>query len=191
MKCEILENENFKFAHLNIGKSKAPKWVLDNIKECNIEIEISEKAEKAYSYYEHRDQFIIADSIKVNGVEVNGILDDCDKILYFTQEFNYEGFIDEYVCSYAWEYQSSDDCWDEMAKDFEAIISAYKGKISVDCGYKLHNVIKNIVEEQNINPKDINKIEIVKDENGNWKLCVLSGDKNLGEFEATNIHGVR
>ena len=78
-----------------------------------------------------------------------------------------------------------------MAKDFEAIISAYKGKISVDCGYKLHNVIKNIVEEQNINPKDINKIEIVKDENGNWKLCVLSGDKNLGEFEATNIHGVR
>jgi hypothetical protein len=191
MKCEILENENFKFAHLNIGKSKAPKWVLDNIKECNIEIEISEKAEKAYSYYEHRDQFIIADSIKVNGVEVNGILDDCDKILYFTQEFNYEGFIDEYVCSYAWEYQSSDDCWDEMAKDFEAIISAYKGKISVDCDYKLHNVIKNIVEEQNINPKDINKIEIVKDENGNWKLCVLSGDKNLGEFEATNIHGVR
>ena len=191
MKCEILENENFKFAHLNIGKSKAPKWVLDNIKECNIEIEISEKAEKAYSYYEHRDQFIIADSIKVNGVEVNGILDDCDKILYFTQEFNYEGFIDEYVCSYAWEYQSSDDCWDEMAKDFEAIISAYKGKISVDCDYKLHNVIKNIVEEQNINPKDINKIEIVKNENGNWKLCVLSGDKNLGEFEATNIHGVR
>ena len=31
--------------------------------------------------------------------------------------------------------------------------------------------------------KDINKIEIVKDENGNWKLCVLSGDKNLGEFD--------
>ena len=191
MNCKILENESFKFAHLNIGKSKAPKWVLDNIKECDIKIETSEKAQKASSYYEHRDQFIIVDSIKVNGIKVDGILDTSEYILYFTSEFNYENFIENYAYAYAWEHQSSEDCYEEMEEDFDAIISAYKGEIIVDCNYKLHNVIKNIVEEQNVNPADINKIEIIKDKNGNWKLCVLSGDKNLGEFEATNIHCVR
>ncbi len=189
--CEIPNNGNFRFVHLNIGKSKAPKWVLDNIKECNIEIEISEKARKASSYCEHRDQFNIVDSIKVNGIDVDGILDTSEYILYFTSEFDYEHFISMYEDHYSYEYQSSYDCCDEMYEDFNAIVSAYKDEIVVDCDYKLHNVIKNIVEEQNINSKDINKIEIVKDENGNWKLCVLSGDKNLGEFEATNIHGVR
>ncbi|MCT7647530.1 hypothetical protein [Aliarcobacter butzleri] len=187
----IIDNDNFKFVCLNIGKSKAPSWVLDRIKDCSIEIEISEKAEKAYSYYEHRDQFIIVDSIKVNGVEVDGILDDCDKNLYFTQDFNYSNFISEYCDSYTYEYQSYDDCQDEMEKDFESIISAYKDNLSVNLDYKIHNAIKNIVDKQDIAASDIDKIEIIKDIDGNWKLCVLSGDKTLGEYEAFHIHNVR
>ncbi|MFX4155619.1 hypothetical protein ACOTWR_11710 [Aliarcobacter butzleri] len=187
----IIDNDNFKFVCLNIGKSKAPSWVLDRIKDCSIEIEISEKAEKAYSYYEHRDQFIIVDSIKVNGVEVDGILDDCDKNLYFTQDFNYSNFISEYCDSYTYEYQSYDDCQDEMEKDFESIISAYKDNLSVNLDYKIHNAIKNIVDKQDISASDIDKIEIIKDIDGNWKLCVLSGDKTLGEYEAFHIHNVR
>lgn len=185
---KIQDDDNFKFVPLNIGKSLAPKWVQEKIKECIIEVEMSEKAKRAYTYYEHRDQFIIVDSIKVNGINVTGILDRGDYELYFTADFDYDSFISEYQDCYTYEYQSSDDCYSEMEEDFDAIISAYKGEISVDFDYKLHNVIKNIMQEQNVSPNDISKMELVKDEYGNWKLCVLSGDKKLGEFFTKGVH---
>lgn len=78
-----------------------------------------------------------------------------------------------------------------MEKDFESIISAYKDNLSVNLDYKIHNAIKNIVDKQDISASDIDKIEIIKDIDGNWKLCVLSGDKTLGEYEAFHIHNVR
>lgn len=74
-----------------------------------------------------------------------------------------------------------------MYEDFEAIIAAYKGTISIDLDYKLEHVVKDTVHKKQIKREDISKIELIKDEDGNWKLSLLVGDENIGTFEVNNM----
>lgn len=74
-----------------------------------------------------------------------------------------------------------------MCSDFEVILASYNGRLSIDLDYKLEHAVKDTVHQKDIQREDISKIEIIKDENGQWKLSLLVGDENISTFEVNNM----
>lgn len=185
---ECDKSSNLKFIYLTIGKSLAPKWVLERLQDkCTFEISTSEKSVYANGFYEYRDSFKIVDSIKLNGQIITAVCSTNENDIYFTKDFDYSEFCENKRETYCWEHQSYEEAEDEMILDFEAILAAYKGTISIDLDYKLEHAVKDTVHQKDIKREDISKIEIIKDEDGNWNLSLLIGDENIGTFEVNNM----
>ncbi len=185
---ECDKSSNLKFIYLNIGKSLAPKWVLERLQDkCTFEISTSEKSEYANSFYEYRDSFKIVDSIKLNGQIITAVCCSDENTIYFTKEFDYSEFCGNKREAYCWDHQSYEEAENEMCSDFEVILATYNGSLSIDLDYKLEHAVKDTVHQKDIQREDISKIEIIKDENGQWKLSLLVGDENISTFEVNNM----
>lgn len=185
---ECTNSENFKFINLTIGNSTAPQWVLNRIQEkCVFEIELSDQAEYANGFNTCRDNFKIVDSIKLNGSLITAIENDNDEY-YFTSDFDYKKFANNKCEKYNYDEQSYYETEREINEDFESIIAVYNNKISIDMNFKLNHAIRNLIDTKQINRNDISKIEIIKDENENWKLSILVNDDNFNTtYDVVNL----
>ena len=186
---ECDESNIFKFINLKIGNSLAPKWVLERVQEkCVIEVSTSEKSQYANSFSEYRDEFKIVDSIKLNGHAITAVCNSFENnLIYFTKDFDYSNFSQKNRETYCWEHQSYEECEDEMYIDFEAILAAYNDSISIDLELKLEHAVKDVVHKKEILREDISKIEMIKDENGHWKLSILVGENIIETFDVNNM----
>ncbi|MGD9679268.1 MAG: hypothetical protein AB7V16_13080 [Vulcanibacillus sp.] len=186
---ECLESSSFKFVNLKLGNSNAPKWVLDRVQDrCIFEVEISEKATYANKYYVYRDDFVIVDSIILNGKKISAVESNYNETIYFTTEFDYSEFASKNCEKYCYDEQSYNEAQNEILEDFESIINVYKDNITIDMDYKFNHAIRNIVDAKSIKKEDISKFEIIKNENGKWMLSVYHKEVKLDEtFEIFNI----
>lgn len=185
----MFRSSSFKFVNLKLGNSNAPKWVLDRVQDrCIFEVEISEKATYANKYNVYRDEFVIVDSIILNGKKISAVELNYNKTIYFTTEFDYSEFASNNCEKYCYDEQSYNEAQNEILEDFESIINVYKDNITIDMDYKFNHAIRNIVDAKSIKKEDISKFEIIKNENGKWMLSVYHKEEKLDEtFEIFNI----
>lgn len=186
---ECYESSSFKFVNLKLGNSIAPKWVLERVENrCIFELEISEKATYANKYKVYRDDFVIVDSIKLNGRNISAVESNDNSTIYFTTEFDYSDFASNNCEKYCYDEQSYNEAQYEILEDFESIINVYKDNITIDMNYKFNHAIRSIIDAKSIKKSDVSKFEIIKDENGKWMLSVYHKDEKLdGAFEIFNI----
>lgn len=185
---ECTNSIDFKFISLKIGSSTAPQWVINRVQEkCVFEIKNSEKSNYANGFNIYRDNFEIVDSIKLNGVDILA-LESNDDVIYFTKDFDFYSFASNNRERYNYDEESFNETEREINEDFESIIAVFNNRILIDMNFKLNHAIRNLIDIKQIDKNDISKIEIIKDENENWKLSILVNDDNFNTtYDVVNL----
>lgn len=186
-----VSNDNIHFIQNSIGASIAPQWVKDKFeKQCVVEITTSDKAKHANTHTEHRDFMIIAESITINGKVIDSIIitnNDGNDELWFTKDYDYAGYCENQANNHSWEYQNIDEAIDELYSDFESILTAYNDNVYVDFKQVLSGAVKHAAYKNKLESTDMDKITLVKDEDGVWKVEVESDGKVCGSYACQSV----
>ena len=63
--------------------------------EVTVEVKTSDKSTHACKFWKYRDEFVIVDTLSINGIEIDSIMNDRE--VFFVEDFDYDDFIDEFM----------------------------------------------------------------------------------------------